>query len=240
MRMGDAITVTNMPAGLDAYAGYTAGHWPTYPTVVATFPNARHLSIAISAGHKADCLDIEPGDATNDQAPAWLASWQPGNTSKPVLYTSASNGAALIQTLERAGYGRDRYLYWSAHYTNTAHICGPVCRYPQADGTQWTTHGDSWDESLLVDSFFGPAPTPTPQPEDEVGKMYVVFEWRNGLYLSDMIGFVWVRDINQTRNIIETITRKPLQTWPVSPDTPLQFGRPMDADTANKAGVPFP
>ena len=32
------------------------------------------------------------------------------------------------------------------------------------DGTQWTDHGNAWDESLLADDFFGASPAPSPIP----------------------------------------------------------------------------
>lgn len=146
--------MSNLQAGMDAYAGYVAGRWPTYAQMVATFPGAKHLSISPFASVQADCLDIENGDATNDQAPGWLLSWRPGNTPLPVLYTSASNIQNLVNTLAAAGYRRSSYLIWSAHYTNTPHICGPgTCGYPQADATQWQDPGP-YDSSLVPDTMF--------------------------------------------------------------------------------------
>ena len=165
LTMGDAVTVANLPAGLDAYAGYVGGHWPTYREIVGRFPHARHLSIAVTAGQNADCLDVEPGDAVPGQAADWIAHhWTAENTPLPVVYTSASAVAAVIAA---AGPPAGRYLIWSAHYTNRAHICSPAgCGYPQADATQWTDHGGAWDESLVADHFFAPkAAAPEPEPE---------------------------------------------------------------------------
>ena len=154
IRMADSVDVNHLPDGMDAYAGYTSGTWPTYNAMVARFPHAFHLSIAINAGQRADCLDIEPGDATVADAPDWFHLWSPGHTPKPVFYTSASNAANLIGVLGANGILRERFLVWSAHYTNVSHICAPnVCGYPAADGTQWADHGP-WDESLLADYFF--------------------------------------------------------------------------------------
>jgi hypothetical protein len=157
LRMGDSVVVANIPAGLDAVAGYVGGYWPTYDRLVAAFPGCRHLSIAVTAGQRADCLDVEAGDASPDQVPGWLARWQPGNTRMPVVYTSASNAAAVAAAVG----DRSRYLLWSAHYAHP-HICGPApgCGYPAADGTQWTDHGGAWDESALADDFFTRGPTP--------------------------------------------------------------------------------
>lgn len=152
--MQDAIYVSNLQTGMDAYAGYVAGSWPTYSQMVARFPNSKHLSISPFASVQADCLDIETGDATVSQAAGWLAGWKPANTPLPVLYTSAGNVQNLINTLSAAGHPRSSYFIWSAHYNNVSHICGPgTCGYPQADATQWQDPGP-YDSSLVPDTMF--------------------------------------------------------------------------------------
>jgi hypothetical protein len=167
--MADSITVANLPLkGYDAYAGYTSGRWPTFPALRELLAElgVHLLSIAVSASADADCLDVEPGDATNAQAPGWVMRQQARGADRPVVYTSASNLAALIETLRQHGIARSQVRCWSAHYTHHAHICGPgQCEYPQADGTQWTdqapgNHGSKIDESLLAAGFFGAAPRP--------------------------------------------------------------------------------
>jgi hypothetical protein len=167
--MADSITVANLPLkGYDAYAGYTSGRWPTFPALRELLAElgVHLLSIAVSASADADCLDVEPGDATNAQAPGWVMRQQKRGVDRPCLYTSAANLAALIATLKAHGIARSQVRLWSAHYTSKAHICGPgTCGYPQADGTQWTDKakgngGSQIDESLLAAGFFGPAPKP--------------------------------------------------------------------------------
>lgn len=138
--------VANLPAGMDAYAGYAdaGGIGITWPQVQA-LPATHHLSISIH-GAPAMCGDVEKGA---------LTSW----AGYDVGYASASNAGALI-----ARYGRPRRL-WVAHYT-TPHICTSAKCWPssplawEADGTQWTDHGGVWDESLLADHFFAPPPPP--------------------------------------------------------------------------------
>lgn len=156
LRMGDAVTPANLPQGLDVYAGYVGGRWPDYQSMTVLFPNARHLSIAVNSGQKADCLDVETGDAVPGDVPFWLAMWHRANTPKPVLYRSTSMVSDIVQV---AG-PRDRYLIWSAHYTDKPHICTSAACWPispvewEADATQWSDHGGIWDESLLSDTFF--------------------------------------------------------------------------------------
>ena len=163
--MYDSITVSQIPANAEAVAGYTSGHWPTYNELVQKFPHAHVLSIAVGASHAARCLDVEPGDASNGQAPGWYMAHADRNQGKPVLYTSASNVNALVSTMTSARIFRNQYYIWSAHYTFHEHICSPgACGYPAADATQWTDKalGKNLDQSCCQDYFFGAAPAPKP------------------------------------------------------------------------------
>jgi hypothetical protein len=137
--------VANLPAGFDAYAGYVndSGIGPTYPFVVARFPTALHLAITTD-GSPAECADVESGAMKS-----WIGyDWG---------YCAVSNVNALI-----GAYARPKKL-WTAHHNERAHICSPAC-WPglvtTADGTQWTDHGGSYDESLLLGDFFDLAPQP--------------------------------------------------------------------------------
>lgn len=143
-----------------ALSGYTAGSWPDFPQVAALA--ARYglltLSIAPFASVDADCLDVESGDATIAQVDGWFTRQQARGLTRPAVYTSAGNAAALIATMTANGIARADWRLWSAHYTGTAHICGPgTCGYPQADGTQWADKdaGHNIDQSLLTPDFFG-------------------------------------------------------------------------------------
>lgn len=149
----DAVTVGNIPSDAKAVAGYVNGRYKTWPDILRLFPKAKRVSIAISADADADVLDIETGDATNDQAAAWFRR----KKSNRGFYTSASNADALVATLKAAGIQRAEYVLWTAHYDGK-HICGPhTCgevRSTEADGTQFTTHEETLDESVLKPSFW--------------------------------------------------------------------------------------
>lgn len=153
LRMGDGLP-SNLPQGLDAYAGYVdmSGIGITYPGIVAKFPNAEHLSISVK-GNPAMCADVEAGA---------MSDW----TGYLYGYCEVSLVNPLIKK-----YGRPPKL-WTAHYGIGAHICSPQC-WPglvtTADGTQWTTHGNDWDESLLADDFF----EPTPAPSSKIGESMI-------------------------------------------------------------------
>lgn len=138
LNMGDG-PVANLPAGLDAYAGYNdqSGIGETYPAIL-TLPARYHMSISTQPGVVANCGDVESGA---------LSSW----IGYKVGYCNLANAQGLINR-----DGRPDKL-WTAHYTNVPHICNSSCGFGftgVADGTQWTDHGGLWDQSLLDDNFF--------------------------------------------------------------------------------------
>lgn len=162
MHMYDDVTPSLMPKDAQAVAGYVGGRWRTYPAIVAGWPKAKHMSIAIAADEDADCLDVEPHDATNAQAAAWIRRQQKlgvRNLTKPCVYTYLANAQALVNTLSKAGMKRSSYLLGTAHYTGVEHICGPNCGLgfsEKADATQYTDRalGKSLDEWLVGPGFF--------------------------------------------------------------------------------------
>lgn len=169
LRMGDSTDPTALPPGLDAYAGYVGGRWPDFEAIATREGSAHLLSIAIAADEDADCLDIERGDATVDQAPQWAHRQRLRGMWRPALYISVSSAQALVDLMTAGNATRRSFRLFTAHYDpqRGAHICGPGC-YPgfrdQADGTQWVDHG-GWDESLLADDFFAAfAQTPPAAP----------------------------------------------------------------------------
>lgn len=164
IQMFDSIDVGSLPPGAVAYAGYVGGEWPTFAALKSRFSGASLLSVAIASDEFAMCLDVESGNATNAQVYDWYDMVK-GTYPCPVIYTSASNVAALIATMTANKIPRNGYLIWSAHYTGAAHVCSPsACGYPQADGTQWTDDavGGSCDESLLLPYFFTAITNPNP------------------------------------------------------------------------------
>lgn len=154
--MFDSIDLDEIPKDAAALAGYVNGFWPTYGELGRRFPEAKILSIAVTSSAAAECLDIEPGDATNADVPAWLE--HKATVDKPVLYTFLSNAQPLIDYLEARGIPRSSYRLWIAHWTGHAHICGPSCGSgfdDVAEATQWTdkSGGRNLDESLCSAKF---------------------------------------------------------------------------------------
>jgi hypothetical protein len=161
--MYDSVNSSLIPADAVAVAGYVDGDFADYTALRSRFPQADVLSIAVFAEDNAECLDIETGDATPEEAAAWVTRQLSLGVSRPCLYADASEMIQVISAMNAAGVPRSALRLWSAHYTGQAHICGPSsCRaLPEsADGTQWTdnANGLDLDESLLLDDFFGSAP----------------------------------------------------------------------------------
>lgn len=159
-RLFDSIVLANIPPQAEAVAGYVNGYWPTYNAVVAKWPKARHLSIAVTSSANAECLDVEPGDATPADAPAWFKRQVERGVKRPVIYTGLSQAMAVISALANAGIKRSDYRLWTAHYTYEAHRCSPECGFglnTTADATQFTNRSngvaDALDESLCVGDF---------------------------------------------------------------------------------------
>lgn len=166
--MFDDITLSELPSGPYAYAGYVNGGFANFDALKAKFPHSVLLPIAVSANVDAECLDVETGDATIAQIFGWYSRQVHTNkVYRPVIYTQAGNLSHLYATMTANGIKRGAYRVWSAHYGAGMHICGPgTCGFSlgggQADGTQWTdvALGRSLDESVLLPSFFAGPPKP--------------------------------------------------------------------------------
>lgn len=142
---------TGLPvAHPQAVSGYVNGKWPSYNGLVKRYPGAKHLSIAVNTSADARCLDVEIGDATPDQAPAWVRRQHTRGVKRPVVYANTSTMPAVIAALEHDSIKRSEYLVWTAHYTGVPHI------EPGSDATQYEsveTAGHNYDASLCQPWF---------------------------------------------------------------------------------------
>jgi peptidoglycan hydrolase-like protein with peptidoglycan-binding domain len=177
--MFDDVDIHLLPAGACAYAGYLDGNYANFAQVKAAHPQAHLVGIAVRAGDDGDALDVEPGDATISQAPDWVKRQHARGFARPVVYVSAASAQLLVNTLTAAGISRPSYRLWLAHYGAGQHTCCPAnCGYPQADGTQFTSKalGESLDESLVADDFFGAQPLTFPVKQGDVGTEVVTLQ----------------------------------------------------------------
>jgi hypothetical protein len=180
--MYDTALNDQFPPGAAAYAAYvdgSLGSQPNYAYIVAAFPKAHHLSIALFATDNADALDVEPGAAIPGDVPGWYARQLRRGIQRPCVYASASAmNTDILPVLSGARISRSAVRLWTAHYGVGEHICGPGscgALSENADGTQWTptAHGLVLDQSLLLENFFTTDPTVTTEAELQSGQLNV-------------------------------------------------------------------
>ena len=185
--MFDAINLAEIPLGPQAAAGYVDGRWATYPELAARYPNAHLLSIAVTSGADAECLDVETGDAVPADIPGWYERQRARGVERPCIYANASTMESSVVPLVKSGtLPRAAVRLWSAHYAGQ-HICGPAsCGAVSidTDGSQWTPEawGRDLDESLLLGDFFG-TPKPAAAKKEAVKVPTVPIDLDNGSIL---------------------------------------------------------
>lgn len=158
--MFDSITLSTVPADPFALAGYVGGRWPTFWPMRSTWPHAHTVSIAISSSERADCLDVEPGDATPGLVVGWVRAELRLGVQHPCVYSDWFEWTHEIRwRLSNAGL-LVIVLKWDADYTHVAHID------PGFDGTQWTDTclGRNLDCSLVFRYFLRIAHPPLANP----------------------------------------------------------------------------
>ena len=142
----------------DAVAGYVDGRYKDLAELVRLYPNHRHLSIAVTADHDADCLDIENGDATPAQAPGWVIRQHARGVPRPVLYANLSTMPVVVLRLEQAGIPRKSVRLWMAHFDQHAVIPDGFDAHQYSD----TFQGRNVDVSVCLEDFFDVPPVPVP------------------------------------------------------------------------------
>lgn len=178
--MADSISLANLPAGFDLYAGYDDGNWPDAAAIASQFPNQTVIRITVFPwDHFGDCLDVESGDATPQQAPGWVANRRQAGHGGPLVYCSWS----LLPTVQ-AAFADARVAppgYWVAGYPAPDGDAIP----PGTVGHQWIDRGP-YDESIMVDYLPGIDATPPPvsppiiYPGDNVQATNITFAISGG------------------------------------------------------------
>lgn len=155
--MYDSIELGTIPARPFAAAGYTGGHWPTYPQIRRAYPQTHTVSIAVFPWERAACLDVEPGDAAPSQAPGWIRADQRAGYRKPCLYSDWWEWTQeLAPALARARVALSSVYRWVASYVGHPQLL------PGFDADQWTPRclGRNLDCSLVLRSFLAIAQPP--------------------------------------------------------------------------------
>ena len=142
----DAVTPSAIPAGAQA-AVYSDGAYAASPAQVAGHPNTLWIDTNGSNTH-ANVLDVEPGDATPQQAATWVQQKLTANPNDTaIVYTFRAEWQptqAAISALPQAM--QSHVKWWIADPTGTPHIV------PGSDATQWYW-GQNYDQSLANPGF---------------------------------------------------------------------------------------
>jgi hypothetical protein len=142
----DSVTPSSIPAGAQA-AVYSDGTYAATPTQVAGHPNTLWIDTN-GSNPKANVLDVEPGDATPQQAATWVQqklSASPNDTA--IVYTYRAEWGATQQAISALPQQMQSHVkWWIADPTGVPHIV------PGSDATQWYW-GQNYDQSLANPGF---------------------------------------------------------------------------------------
>ncbi len=253
-KMYDSVTVSQLPAGAFAYAGYMDGNFATWTELCARFlhSGAHLLSITVNGADwaLAHVIDDEPGDEDNAQSAQFSLDRLRLN-STPIVYTQASNIAALESVMRYSGIARSRYLIWSAHYTGSPHFCSlNICGYgtsTPADATQYASSqynpiGGNKDITVVSKAFFGklPAPTITPpaKPAPQFNGPLKVkdgyYWWRVNAYAENLSEFAQGRNTTAQDLIAHTLGAGS----PIAGANKLHFAAYAKANPAGNGRMP--
>lgn len=155
--MYDSVNPDAIPLDAKAVAGYVGGNFPSFSPIVERCPNALHKSIAVNAEEDADILDVENGDATPDQAPAWFKRQVARGVKVPGLYAPESEMVEVIAAMRGAGIKDAEWVQWDAHFDNVPSlptVSGKLC--PAKQYIDHGPEGQNYDISVCDPSFFGP------------------------------------------------------------------------------------
>ena len=149
--MFDSVNPVHIPTTATYVAGYVNGQWPTFNTLVKMFPHAVVVSIDVNGSAVADVLDVETGNATAQQAPAWVAKMR--TLGKPgIVYCSRSWVESVLHAFTAANVPAP-YL-WVADWTGQPHLVPGSVATQWADGSTKYPGLAKWcDTSLLASNF---------------------------------------------------------------------------------------
>jgi hypothetical protein len=142
----DSVTASSIPAGARA-AVYSDGAYAASPAQVAGHPDTLWIDTNGSNTH-ANVLDVEPGDATPQQAATWVQQKLTANPNDTaIVYTFRADWQPTQQAISALPPQMQAHVkWWIADPTGVAHIV------PGSDATQWYW-GQNYDQSLANPGF---------------------------------------------------------------------------------------
>ena len=172
--MADSVTAADLPVGYDFYAGYVNGLYANMAQIERRFPDSKVIGISVTVANNGTVLDVEKGDATPAQAPAWVQMRRQAGII-PWVYCSESVWPAVQQAFSAQGIAPP--LYWIAAYPGP----GPVL-YPGSIAHQWADQG-LYDESVVAD-FIPGIDTVSPAPKEEDMQIFAVNSAKAGFVVA--------------------------------------------------------
>jgi hypothetical protein len=142
----DSVTPSSIPAGAPA-AVYSDGSYAASPSQVAGHPGTLWIDTN-GSNTKANALDVEPGDATPQQAGQWVYQKLHSTPNQvAIVYTMRSDWSATQAAIgQLPPWMQSHVKWWIADPTGVQHMV------PGADATQWYW-GQNYDVSTANPGF---------------------------------------------------------------------------------------
>jgi nucleoid-associated protein YgaU len=119
-KMYDSVTVADLPDTAAMVAGYVDGHYKNIDAIRRRFPHAVVVGIATRAStNDGIVLDVEPGDATAQEAVGWVVRRRHAGHD-PSVYCAASEWNAVRAAFHVAGVAEPHY--WIAQWDGNPQI----------------------------------------------------------------------------------------------------------------------
>lgn len=180
--MGDGVTPANIPEGLYAVAGYIDGPFAWPKLAWLRFRGSRLVRIAtIASTDDGDALDVENGDATPAQAPAWVEMRRRAGFV-PAVYCNQSTWPEVVAAFAAAAVNDP--LSWRADWNvPTAHlVAGTIATqyaHDLAPGYDLSQVDPNWVDNLRQNEGVGMARFGIAAADNE---QFLIFEAEDGYY----------------------------------------------------------
>ena len=160
--MADRTSVVGLPPGLPLYAGYDDGRYNDAAAIAAAHPGATVARITVDVSDAiGQVLDVENGDATPGEAPAWCERVR-ARGAIPTVYCSASAWPGVRDAFTNAGVPEPEW--WIADYQASPDAPPPI---PAGAVALQFWNGPLYDLSTVADYWPGVDATPPPAPSSD-------------------------------------------------------------------------
>lgn len=165
--MWDSTTAGDIPAAATMVAGYVDAHYAWSAADWAHWRDAGARLVRIAAWpstNAGDVLDVETGNATPLEAPAWVTMRRAAGAD-PTVYCNTSTWPQLLAAFDRLGTARPHW--WLAEYAASQARIAQLLALPGVVAVQYADEaltGGHYDLSAVADHWPGVDPEPEPSP----------------------------------------------------------------------------